>query len=123
MHPIIEVQAQLVAALRGDAALAAIIAGAVFDAPPRSAAPPYVVIRRHDVVQRDGDLAPVQEHRLLLQCWADQPSRRRAVEMAERVVAVALLLPVAHAEHVRTETSIDETGLARASVTLRLLTG
>jgi hypothetical protein len=123
MHPIIEVQEALVAALKGDAALLALVGGAVFDAPPKGQAPPYVVIRRHDMVQRNGDLAVLQEHRVLVHCWADQPSRRRVLEIAEEVVAAALELEaVAHAEHVRTDTAIDnETGLARAAVTLRFL--
>lgn len=123
MHAIVQVQEALVAALKGDVALAGIVGEAVFDAPPKGQTPPYMVIRRHDMVQRDGDLAVLQEHRMLLHCWADQPSRRRVLEIAERVVAVALGLgAVTHAEHVRTDTVIDEgTGLARAAVTLRFL--
>ena len=128
MHPISLLQGALVAALKDDAALVA-IAGAdgVFDAAPNGRPAPYVVIVRHDVVQRDGDGTPGQEHRLLLHCWGDQPSRRRALDMAERVVDVAVAfvavgITVTHREHVRTETVIDkDTGLARAAVTLRFL--
>ncbi|QYO77947.1 DUF3168 domain-containing protein [Devosia salina] len=127
MHPIASLQAALVTALEADTALAAIIgAGGVFDAPPRDRPAPYVVIDRHDMRQHDGDAAPGQEHRVLLHCWSDQPSRKAALEIAERVVAVALagLVPaglvVTHGEHMRTETSIDTaTGQARAAVTLR----
>jgi hypothetical protein len=127
MHPIIVLQTALVAALRADAALAAIIGNKVFDAPPKGVLAPYVVVDRHDLVQRDGDLAPGQEHRLRLQCWSDGPSRERAVAIAERVMAAVLVvvpdgLVVTHAEHVRTDTVIDkETGQARAAVTLRFL--
>lgn len=98
MHPIASLQAALVTALEGDGALTALIgAGGVFDAPPRSRPAPYVVIDRHDVRQRDGDLAPGQEHRVLLHCWSDQPSRQAALEIAERVVAVGLgVAPVGH---------------------------
>jgi hypothetical protein len=128
MHPISLLQAALVTALKADAALVA-IAGAdgVFDAAPNGRPAPYVVIARHDVIQRDGDDTPGQEHRLLLHCWGDQPSRKRALDMAERVVAVALGfgaagITVTHREHVRTETVIDrDTGLARAAVGLRFL--
>jgi hypothetical protein len=128
MHPISLLQAALVTALKADAALVA-IAGAdgVFDAAPKGRPAPYVVISRHDVIQRDGDDTPGQEHRLLLHCWGDQPSRKRALDMAERVVAVAAALvaagiTVTHREHVRTETVIDrDTGLARAAVGLRFL--
>lgn len=128
MHPISLLQGALVTALKGDAALVAIIgADGVFDAAPTGRAAPYVVIARHDVIQRDGDGAPGQEHRLLLHCWGDQPSRRRALDMAERVVAVAAEIVatgivVTHREHVRTETVIDrDTGQARAAVVLRFL--
>lgn len=127
MHPISLLQSALVAALKADAALAAIIGDGVFDAPPKGRAASYVVIARHDVIQRDGDLTPGQEHRVLLHCWSDQPSRARALDMVERVVAVAVGLvgaglAVTHAEHVRTETDIDgKSGNARAAVTLRFL--
>ena len=127
MHPIALLQTALVDALAADAALVALIgAEGVFDAPPRSRPAPYVVIDRHDMRQNDGDAAPGQEHRLLLHCWSDQPSRRAALEIAQRVVAVGtgalapVGLAVTHAEHMRTETAIDATtGQARAAVTLR----
>jgi hypothetical protein len=127
MHPIANLQAALVAALDADATLTALIgAGGVFDAPPRDRPAPYVVIDRHDMRQRDGDVAPGQEHRLLLHCWSDQPSRKAALDIAERVAAVALVglvpvgLTVTHGEHMRTETSVDAaTGQARAAVMLR----
>lgn len=128
MHPIAALQAALVEAFAADADLVELIgAGGVFDAPPRDRPAPYVVIERHDVRQRDGDETPGQEHRLLLHCWSDQPSRRAALEIAARVVAVGLgvapdVLVVTHAEHVRTETGIDNaTGQARAAVLLRFL--
>ncbi|MET3926183.1 DUF3168 domain-containing protein [Devosia sp. 2618] len=127
MHPISLLQGALVAALKGDVSLAAIVGDGVFDAPPRGAVAPYVVIARHDVLQRDGDEAPGQEHRVLIHCRGDQPSRKRALDMAVRVVAVALGLSaggivVTHCEHVRTDTVIDrDTGHAKAAVTLRFL--
>ncbi len=128
MHPIALLQMALVDALGADAALTTLIgAGGVFDAPPRSRPAPYVVIDRHDMRQRDGDETPGQEHRVLLHCWSDQPSRKAALDIAERVVAAGLVLTpagltVTHAEHVRTETVIDNaTGQARAAVLLRFL--
>src|SRR5690606_17482060 len=108
MHPIALLQAALVSALKADAALVAIVgADGVSDAPPSGRPAPHVTIARHDVIQRDGDAAPGQEHRLLLHCWGDQPSRRRALDMAERVVAVAMAfaaedIVVTHRVHVQT---------------------
>lgn len=126
MHPISQLQGALVTALKADAALVALVGpDGVFDAAPNGRPAPYVVIARHDMIQRDGDAAPGQEHRLLLHCWGDQPSRRRALDMAERVVDVAMAfaatgIAVTHRDHVRTETVIDKgTGLARAAVGLR----
>ena len=127
-HPIVALQAALVVALEGDAALVALIgASGVFDAPPQNRPAPYVVIDRHDVRQADGDDAPGQEHRVLVHCWADRPSRKAALAIAERVVAAKdglapVDLVVTHAGHVRTETIIDTpTGQARAAVLLRFL--
>lgn len=126
MHPIARLQTALVTALGSDSALEALIgAGGVFDAPTKDRPAPYVVIDRHDMRGRDGDLAPGQEHRVLLHCWADQPSRKAALAIAERVVTIGLAvapvgLTVTHAEHMRTETAIDEkTGQAKAAVMLR----
>ena len=123
MHPILAVQGALVAALKNDAALVAIVGDGIFDAPPQGRSVPYVVIARHDVIQRDADLAVMWEHRVLVHCWGDQPSRKAALGLAERVIAVALGLGgVSQAEHVRTDSVIDgASGLARAAVTLRFL--
>ncbi|MDP1729864.1 MAG: DUF3168 domain-containing protein, partial [Devosia sp.] len=70
-HPILALQSTLIPALNADAALGALIGvDAVFDAPPKDKHPPYVVVARHDVLQRDGDAAPGHEHRLLVHIWA-----------------------------------------------------
>ena len=127
MHPISLLQTALVAALKADPALVTLTGpDGVFDAAPTGRAPPYVVIARHDLLIRDADAAPGQEHRLQLHCWGDQPSRKRALDMAERVVAVSLALTapglvLTHRLHLRTDTVIDEaTGLARAAVAIRV---
>src|SRR5690606_36712720 len=126
-HPILALQAVLIPALRGDAALLALLGdGAVYDAPPRDRHPPYVVLARHDLVPRDGDAAPGHQHRLLFHAWAGEPSRRAALALVERLLAVALVGPldgpelrITHRRHERTETAIDlGSGLARAAVTL-----
>lgn len=128
-HPIVALQAALVLALEADAALTALVgASGVFDAPPQQRPAPYVVIDRHDIRQADGDGTPGQEHRVLVHCWADRPSRKAALAIAERVMAARTgLVPsgvvVTLAEHVRTETVIDAaTGQARAAVLLRFMT-
>jgi hypothetical protein len=121
-HPIVTLQGALVAALRNDVALTGV---GVFDAPPAGAEPPWIAIARHDVIARDGDLAPGHEHRVLVHVWASEASRRAAMEIAERVVAGAMGfvvtgLVVTLRRHDRTDTAIDAaTGVARAAVGLR----
>lgn len=124
-----DIQTGLVSAWGADAGLVLLIGeGAVFDAPPRGMQPPYVAILRHDAVPRDGDDAPGFEHRVTVHCWSPQPSRIKAIQIADRIEAVALggALEtgghvVTHRRHVRTETAIDlATGRARAAVELRL---
>lgn len=122
-HPILALQASLVAALR-DADLA------VFDALPAGQSPPYVVIARHDVLPRDGDTTPGNEHRLLLHLWAVDPSRKAVVALAESVVGIALAaaldgddLRVTLRRHDRTDTAIDaSSGRARAAIALTFFT-
>lgn len=127
-HPILDLQAALVAALAADSALTALIgAGSVFDAPPKGRKAPQVVVVRHDLFPRDGDAAPGHEHRVLIQCWSDQPSRKAVLAIAERVLALAMAsdldgadLIVTHRRHERTDTEIDgETGVAKAALALR----
>src|SRR3569623_2622324 len=118
-HPILALQARLVAVLRAADVTA-------FDAPPTGQLPPYVVIARHDVIPRDGDETPGHEHRVLLHAWPADASRKSAVAMAEQLVALATgselsgnTLRVTLARHDRTDTAIDPvTGRARAAVGL-----
>lgn len=118
-HPILALQASLVAALRGADI-------AVSDTPPAGRTPPYVVIARHDVLSRDGDEAPGHEHRVLLQLWVADASRKAVLALAETVVAVSLAaaldgdtLRVTLRRHDRTDTAIDAvTGRARAALSM-----
>lgn len=130
-HPIIALQGALLAACAADAELAALVgAGGVLDAPARGRSAPYVALARHDIAPRDGDDAPGHAHRIVLHVWPGQPSRRAALEVAERLLAVALEatlspegLVVTLRRHERTETSIDSrTGQARAALVLVMFT-
>jgi hypothetical protein len=121
-HPIVHLQAALVTALRAE------IEPPVFDAPPRDAVPPYVTIARHDVLPRDGDMAPGHEHRVLLHLWAADASRKTVLAVAEDVIDVALDLTsddiaITLGRHDRTDTAIDSaTGRARAAIALTYFT-
>ena len=121
-HPIVLLQAALVTALRAE------IEPPVFDAPPRDTTPPYVAIARHDVMPRDGDVAPGLEHRLLLHVWATDASRTAVLASAEEGVQVALDvssddLTITLARHDRTDSAIDQAaGRARAAIALTFFT-
>jgi hypothetical protein len=123
-HPILALQATLVAALRADSELSAL--APVFDAPPKGSAPPYVTIARHDLLPNDGDTTPGYEHRVILHAWSADASRKAAVAIAERLLAVASsadlgsdTLVVTLMRHDRTDTVIDQaTGRARAAVAM-----
>jgi hypothetical protein len=128
MHAISLLQEALSRAWLDDETLVAIIgADGVFDAAPKGRPAPYVVVARHDLIQRDGDERPGHEHRLLLHCWGDQPSRKRALEIVQSLVTLAQDvtsedLIITAVDHVRTETTIDkDTGFARAAVSLRVM--
>jgi hypothetical protein len=124
IHPIVALQAALVAALRETPELK------VFDAPPVGQAPPYVTIARHDVRPRDGDEAPGHEHRLVLHAWAVEASRKAALELADAVIVAALEgelaptgLTITLRRHDRTETAVEgKTGRARAAIALTFYT-
>lgn len=122
-HPIIALQKGLVAALQVTPELAGV---AVFDAPTKGASPPWIAIARHDLLPRDGDLTPGFEHRLVLQCWAADPSRKAVLGLVSaalgcvEALTVSDGLRVTHVAHERTDTAIDtETGRARAALAVR----
>ncbi|MBL8596325.1 MAG: DUF3168 domain-containing protein [Devosia sp.] len=121
-HPIVQLQAALVAALRAE------LAAPVFDAPPRDSTPPYIVIVHHDALARDGDAAPGHEHRLVLHAWAGNASRKAVLAIAEAVVEIALGvtspdLAITLRRHDRTDSAIDQaTGRARATIALTYFT-
>lgn len=121
-HPIVMLQSALVSALRAE------LEPPVFDAPPKETSPPYVAIARHDVLPRDGDVAPGHEHRLLLHVWAAEASRKAVLAIAEQAVEIALAvasddLAITLRRHDRTDTAIDQTtGRARAAIALTFFT-
>ena len=121
-HPIVVLQAALVAALRAESG------PPVFDAPPRDSTPPYVTIARHDVLSRDGDGTPGHEHRLVLHVWAADASRKAVLATTGEVVEIALGiasddLAITLRRHDRTDTAIDaSTGRARAAIALTYFT-
>ena|SRR5690242_6499996 len=126
-HPILALQGPLVAALRTDSELVAL--APVVDAPPKGTSPPYVTIARHDLLPRDGDETPGNEHRIIFHAWVGDASRKAVVAIAERLVTVALSadldgeLAVTLRRHDRTDTAIDTaTGRARAAIAMTFFT-
>ena len=129
-HPIAALQAALVAALRADATVIGLVGASVYDAPPKGAARPYIVVARHDLVPRDGDAASGNDHRIILHLWHPESSRQAVLALVDAATSVALEatldpegLAVTNRSHERTDTVIDlDTGAARAALTLRFFT-
>lgn len=127
-HAATLLQTNILTALAPDVQLTALIgADGTFDRAPKARQAPYVTLARHDVLARDADLAPGNDHRLQFDAWYPSPDRSGALAIAERLVSVLLAadlssddLAVTHARHVRTDTRIDpKSGHARASVQLQ----
>ena len=128
-HPIIDLQASIIEKLDADAALGALIGeNGIFDMPPRGRTGPYIVVLRHDLVVRDADEAPANEHRIQFRVWNPSPSRSGVLEPAERVVLVMLqqdlgtpTLIVSNVIHQGTDTAIDvRSGRAHATIRFRI---
>jgi len=128
-HAITALQTSIVSALNADPALVALIGlNAVFDMAPKGKTGPYIVVVRHDLMARNTDLSPGNEHRLHLQLWHMEPSREKLLAMVDRVVAVvtsanlnSVSLNVTNIDHQRCDTAIDlKSGRARALVVFRL---
>jgi hypothetical protein len=129
-HPIIDLQTSIIGKLNADAPLVALIgANAIFDMPPKGKTAPYLAIIRHDLIVRDTDLTPGNDHRLQLRLWSPDPSRAKVLDAGERVIAVLIsemlstvTLKVTTVRHQRTDTAIDlKTGRAYATMAFRIL--
>ena len=127
-HPLLSLQAALLAALRADAGLRALVGGAIHDAPPQGIRPPDIFLARHDVTPRDADLSPGREHRLVLSLRAASANRKAITDMAERIEAViGALRPddlrISFRRIESLETSLDPVArVAEGRLTLRLFT-
>ena len=72
-------QAAIHAALLSDPALRAALGGPrVYDAAPREAAFPYVILGDARILDASGDDAPLQEHQLTLHAWSRQGGHKEA---------------------------------------------
>ncbi len=129
-HAIIELQTKLVAALKADMQLISLLGNdAIFDAPPKNNKAPFVAIIRHDVITKDGDEAPTNEHQLLLHCRHNNVSRKAVLEIAQRVIITILggdfssaNQHVTYANHIKTQTMIDnKSSTALAAISFKFL--
>ncbi|HHB83602.1 MAG TPA: DUF3168 domain-containing protein [Devosia sp.] len=129
-HPVIELQTSIASQLNMDSTLiSALGANAIFDMPPKGKSGPFMVFSRHDLIVRDADIAPGNDHRVQLSIRVPEPSRAEALALAERVVLVLtgneLSTPdlrVTSVSHVRTDSAIElKTGRAYATIHFRIL--
>lgn len=98
-HPALELQAALLAALKADAELAALLAAdGIRDAPARGQAHPFVSIG--DLVTRDPAADwPGREHRLTLTAWSRAGGRSELLRIMERAGVIFQDLPAALGAH------------------------
>ncbi len=127
---IIELQTSLIMALKNDSQLLSLLGSdCIFDAPKRGKRPPYLTIFRHDIISRDGDEAPINEHFLLFHCRHNNISRNSIAQIAQRVREIVLgtdltsaNLKIIYATHLKTETIIDnKSATSLAKISFRLL--
>lgn len=92
--PTLELQGVIVAALKADAAVAALVAGRVYDSVPRSAAGavtagfPYISIGGDEEVSEDADCIDGFAISLQIDCWSRQPGFPEVRRIADAVRAV-----------------------------------
>lgn len=88
-HPSYAMQAAMIAALKNDAALTALLGGPhIFESVPANKNPPWVVFDDISVRANDVTGARGHVHRIILDCVSDQPGTRQCSAVAERVSAV-----------------------------------
>ena len=129
-HPIVELQSVIVNKLNTDMPLNTLIGpNAIFDMPPKGKSGSYIVVGRHDLIVRDADIAPGNDHRVQFRAWVPEANRSAALALADRVTQVLTVenlsgatLKVTHVQHMRTDTAIElKTGRAFALVSFRFL--
>ncbi len=89
-HPALELQTALVAALKSDTTLAAMLApDGIRDGPARGASFPYIAIG--DLSSRDVGAQdwPGREHRLSLTVWSRAGGRAEALDIMERIGVIS----------------------------------
>jgi hypothetical protein len=88
-------QKAVIARLRGDAGLLALLGGAhVHDHVPRAAMPPYVALARFEARDLSSSGADGAEHRFTLHLWPHEKGRAEAHAIAA-AIETALMAPLA----------------------------
>ncbi len=130
--PILALRQAILAAVQGDAPLAALMGGAVrlHDEPPRAAAPIYAVFG--DVTAADASTSSERGHEqdIALVVWSREGSARSGIEAAERLAALLDDAPLALVGHRLANLRVRsigadrdrDTGLARVTLRLRAVT-
>lgn len=80
-------QAAVVAALKADAALTAIVTAKVYDRPPASAVAPYTALTGWQVIEDGTDCSDAAEILFEIQCYSTGVGRPESARMATAVAA------------------------------------
>ncbi|MEL6435761.1 MAG: DUF3168 domain-containing protein [Pseudomonadota bacterium] len=85
-----DLHAAIITALRGDAALTALIASGsgVIDAMPSKRAFPFVLFAQSETVPRNTDDCPGNAHTLTFDSWSRAENRREVTDICERITRV-----------------------------------
>lgn len=130
--PILALRQAILAAVRNDSLLAALMGGSarLHDEPPRAAEPVYAVFG--DVTAEDASTSSERGHEqdLALVVWSREGSARSGLEAAERLASLLDDAPLALAGHRLANVRIrsiaadrdPDTGLARVTLRLRAVT-
>ncbi|HEX2552069.1 MAG TPA: DUF3168 domain-containing protein [Microvirga sp.] len=130
--PVLALRQAILAAVQGDAALAALMGGSVrlHDEPPRAAEPVYAVFG--DVTAEDASTSSERGHEqdIALTVWSREGSARSGIEVAERLAVLLDDAPLALAGHHLVNLRLrslsagrdPDTGLARVTLRLRAVT-
>jgi len=87
-HPSLALQSAVYAALLADGGLGGLIGNRIYDAPPRDATFPYVVIGETRVADWSTATEDGAEHRLTLDVWSRERGKRQCYEIMAAVEAV-----------------------------------
>lgn len=113
MDPVLDLQGAIIARLRSDAGVAALVGQKIYDVPPESATEPYISIGPSSYQEEYTDCIVGGEVFIQLDAWSTQPSQNEvrkmahAVRQAMRAEFTLMTNALVSLEHWRTDYLVD----------------